>query len=291
MEFLRIKGHSGAEAFGVAEHHHDLSSKTTNIRPTEGISEGSENAGHGSQQSPEGFSTETEVDTAIHNLMLELEEERKNNQRIRAELESEMEKNQLVLSLLEEEKQGREEEQKELQNLQTQLSQAQNQCLVMQQYKEEKEKLNIEILELRKKLQEAEDSERRSDFKNESPAFCSQTLEEVNKRLEDEMKMLREEVDHVRQLLDKSERELKRREEEVEGLKASKNRENQTKAAFIAEANLEAGPDERDLDTSLQGDILMDRYLSSIPPAHSQSSVVGELLDQPSQLDLSADCR
>ncbi|XP_015248198.1 PREDICTED: pericentrin-like isoform X1 [Cyprinodon variegatus] len=290
VEFLRIKGHSGAEAFGVAEHHHDLSSKTTNIRPTEGISEGSENAGHGSQQSPEGFSTETVVDTAIHNLMLELEEERKNNQRICAELESEMEKNQLVLSLLEEEKQGREEEQKELQNLQTQLSQAQNQCLVMQQYKEEKEKLNIEILELRKKLQEAEDSERRSDFKNESPAFCSQTLEEVNKRLEDEMKMLREEVDHVRQLLDKSERELKRREEEVEGLKASKNRENQTKAAFIAEANLEAGPDERDLDTSLQGDILMDRYLSSIPPAHSQSSVVGELLDQPSQLDLSADC-
>uniref|UniRef100_A0A3Q2FFS1 Pericentrin n=1 Tax=Cyprinodon variegatus TaxID=28743 RepID=A0A3Q2FFS1_CYPVA len=260
VEFLRIKGHSGAEAFGVAEHHHDLSSKTTNIRPTEGISEGSENAGHGSQQSPEGFSTETVVDTAIHNLMLELEEERKNNQRIC-------------------EKQGREEEQKELQNLQTQLSQAQNQCLVMQQYKEEKEKLNIEILELRKKLQEAEDSERRSDFKNESPAFCSQTLEEVNKRLEDEMKMLREEVDHVRQLLDKSERELKRREEEVEGLKASKNRENQTKAAFIAEANLEAGPDERDLDTSLQGDILMDRYLSSIPPAHSQSS-----------LDLSADC-
>ncbi|MEQ2167760.1 hypothetical protein GOODEAATRI_007304 [Goodea atripinnis] len=293
--------HSGAEAFGVVEHHHGLSSQATNIKHNEATPEGSGNASHGSQQSPEGFSTDsdTETDTVLHKLMFELEEERKKNQRISAELAKEMERNLHVLSLLEEVKQGREEERKEreaqLQDLQTQLSQVQTQCLTMQQYKEEKEKLNREVLELRKVLQEEEDSERRSNL---GTVFSPQTHEEENKRLEDETKRLKEEVEHVMQLLDKSERQLKQREKEVEGLKAFKNQENHAKAVFTAEginteeANLESGSDDNgNLDTSGQGDILMARYLTSFPAAYSQSSVVNESFKQPSQLDVSADCR
>ncbi|XP_047200841.1 pericentrin isoform X3 [Girardinichthys multiradiatus] len=303
VEFLRIKGHSGAEAFGVVEHHHGLSSQATNIKHNEATPEGPGNASHGSQQSPEGFSTDsdTETDTVLHKLMFELEEERKKNQRISAELAKEMERNLHVLSLLEEVKQGREEERKEreaqLQDLQTQLSQVQTQCLTMQQYKEEKEKLNREVLELRKVLQEEEDSERRSNLGTASSVFSPQTREEENKRLKDEMKRLKEEVEHVMQLLDKSERQLKQREKEVEGLKAFKNQENHAKAVFTAEginteeANQESGPDDNgNLDTSGQGDILMARYLTSFPAAYSQSSVVNESFKQPSQLDVSADC-
>ncbi|MED6286560.1 hypothetical protein CHARACLAT_007257 [Characodon lateralis] len=303
VEFLRIKGHSGAEAFGVVEHHHGLSSQATNIKHNEATPRGSGNASHGSQQSPEGFSTDsdTETDTVLHKLMFELEEERKKNQRISAELAKEIERNLHVLSLLEEVKQGREEERKEreaqLQDLQTQLSQVQTQCLTMQQYKEEKEKLNREVLELRKVLQEEEDSERRSNLGTASSVFSPQTREEENKRLEDEMKRLKEEVEHVMQLLDKSERQLKQREKEVEGLKAFKNQENHAKAVFTAEginteeANLESGPDDNEnLDTSGQGDILMVRYLTSFPAAYSQSSVVNESFKQPSQLDVSTDC-
>ncbi|KAM4540827.1 pericentrin [Fundulus diaphanus] len=293
VEFMRIKGHSGAEAFGGTDHHPGLSSRA---------SEGSGNAGHGSQQTPEGFSTDsdTEADTVLHKLMCELEEERKNSQRLSAELAKEVEKSQHVLSLLEEEKQGREEEQNEreaqVHNLQTQLSQVQTQCLVMQQYKEEKEKLNGEVLRLRKMLQEEEDSERRWDSDTASSAFCPRALEEEKGRLEEEMKRLKEEVEHVRKLLDQSERQLQQREREVEGLKAYKNRENHAKAAFTAEVisieegSLANGPDEGDLDTSEQGDILMERYFSSVPPAHSHSSVVNESFEQPSQLDISADC-
>uniref|UniRef100_A0A3B3VSM1 Pericentrin n=1 Tax=Poecilia latipinna TaxID=48699 RepID=A0A3B3VSM1_9TELE len=243
--------------FGVAEHHHGLSS---NIRHKKATVEGSGNAGHGSQQSPEGLSgySDAEIDTVLHKLMSELEEERKNSQRLSAELEKEMERNRRVLSLLEEE---REEERKESE---AQLQKLQNHCLVMQQYKEEKEELNREVSELRRRLQN-EDSERRSDLDS------------------DETQTLKEEVEHVRQLLDKSERQLRQREKEVEGLKAVKNRENHAKAAITAEevtveeAHLESGADGEDLDASAQGDILMERYLSSVPPAHSQ-------------LDVTADC-
>ncbi|XP_021163480.2 pericentrin [Fundulus heteroclitus] len=295
VEFMRIKGHSGAEAFGGADHHPGLSSQAPNIWHKEAASEGSGNAGPGSQQTPEGFSTDsdTEADTVLHKLMLELEEERKKSQRLSAELAKEVEKSQHVLSLLEEEKQGREEEQNEVHHLQTQLSQVQAQCLVMQQYKEEKEKLNGEVLRLRKMLQEEEDSERRCDS---DTAICPRALEEEKGQLEEEMKRLKEEVEHVRKLLDQSERQLQQREREVEGLKAYKNRENHAKAAFTAEVtnteegSLGNGPEEGDLDTSEQGDILMERYLSSVPPAHSHSSVVNESFEQPSQLDISADC-
>ncbi|XP_007576770.1 pericentrin isoform X1 [Poecilia formosa] len=288
IEFQRIKGHPGAEAFGVAEHHHGLSS---NIRHKKATVEGSGNAGHGSQQSPEGLSgySDAEIDTVLHKLMSELEEERKNSQRISAELEKEMERNRRVLSLLEEE---REEERKESE---AQLQKLQNQCLVMQQYKEEKEELNREVSELRRRLQN-EDSERRSDLDSASSACRLRSLEEEKRRLEDETQTLKEEVEHVRQLLDKSERQLRQREKEVEGLKAVKNRENHAKAAITAEevtveeAHLESGADGEDLDASAQGDILMERYLSSVPPAHSQYSAVNEGFEQPSQLDVTADC-
>lgn len=288
VEFQRIKGQPGVEAFGVAEHHHGLSSQPTNIRHKKATSEGSENAGHSSQQSPEGLSGEgdTEIAKVLHKLMSELDEERKNSQRISAELAKEMERNRHVLSLLEEE---RKEKEAQLQNLQ-------NQCLVMQQYKEEKEELNREVLELRRRLQN-EGSERRSDLDSADSAFRLQNLEEEKWRLEDEMQTLKEEVEHVRQLLDKSERRLQQREKEVEGLKTFKNRENHAKAAITAEevtveeAHLESGADGEDLDASVQGDILMARYLSSVPPAHSQSSVVNEGFEQPSLLDMSADCR
>uniref|UniRef100_A0A3Q2P6W8 Pericentrin n=1 Tax=Fundulus heteroclitus TaxID=8078 RepID=A0A3Q2P6W8_FUNHE len=284
--------------FGGADHHPGLSSQAPNIRHKEAASEGSGNAGPGSQQTPEGISTDsdTEADTVLHKLMCELEEERKNSQRLSAELAKEVEKSQHVLSLLEEEKQGREEEQNEVHHLQTQLSQVQAQCLVMQQYKEEKEKLNGEVLRLRKMLQEEEHSERRCDSDTASSALCPRALEEEKGRLEEEMKRLKEEVEHVRKLLDQSERQLQQREREVEGLKAYKNRENHAKAAFTAEVtnteegSLGNGLEEGDLDTSEQGDILMERYLSSVPPAHSHSSVVNESFcenEQPSQLDIS----
>uniref|UniRef100_A0A3B5M5U7 ELK domain-containing protein n=1 Tax=Xiphophorus couchianus TaxID=32473 RepID=A0A3B5M5U7_9TELE len=183
----------------------------------------------------------------------------------------------------------REEERKERE---AQLQNLQNQCLVMLQYKEEKEELNREVLELRQRLQN-EDSERRSDLDSAGSAFRLQTLEEEKRRLEDEMQTLKEEVEHVRQLLDKSERQLQQREKEVEGLKAFKNRENHAKAAITAEevtveeAHLESGADGEDLDASVQGDILMERYLSSVPPAHSQSSMVNEGFEQPSPPDMS----
>lgn len=222
--------------------------------------------------------------------MTELEEERKNSRRLSAELAEELERNQHVLSLLEGEKQEREEREAQLQKLQTQ-------CLVMQQYKEEKENLNREVLELRKKLQEEQDSERRCDSETGSSAFSPQNLEEERRRQENEMKRLKEEVEHVRHLLDRSERQLKQREKEVEGLKALKNLENHAKAAITAEgvdleeASLDSGPDNGVLDTSAQGDMLMERYLCSVPVAHSQSSVLNESFEQPSQLDISADCR
>uniref|UniRef100_M4A5V3 Pericentrin n=1 Tax=Xiphophorus maculatus TaxID=8083 RepID=M4A5V3_XIPMA len=288
VKFQRIKGQPGAEAFGVAEYHHGLSSQPTNIRHKKATSEGSGNAGHASQQSPEGLNSDsdTEIDKVLHKLMSELEEERKNSQRLSAELAKEMERNRHVLSLLEEE---REEERKERE---AQLQTLQNQCLVMLQYKEEKEELNREVLELRRRLQN-EDSERRSDLDSAGSAFRLQNLEEEKRRLEDEMQTLKEEVEHVRQLLDKSERQLQQREKEVEGLKAFKNRENHAKAAITAEevtveeAHLESGADGEDLDASVQGDILMERYLSSVPPAHSQSSMVNEGFEQPSPLDMS----
>ncbi len=249
---------------------------------------------------------DSETDTVLHKLRAELEQERENSQRVCAKLAEEMEKHQHVLSLLEKEKKGREEEQKEreaqLQDLQTQLSLVQTQCLEMQQYKEEKEKLNREVLQLRKRLQEEEDAERRSSEEVASSAVRLQNLEDERRRQEEEMQRLKEEhkeeVERVMHLLEEREKELKFREEEVIGLKASKNRQNQAKAGFscdekfsIDEASLESGPDPDSMNVSIPGDTLMERYLSSAPHAHSQSSVVSESFEHCSQLDISADNR
>ncbi|KAM4541725.1 pericentrin isoform 3-T3 [Odontesthes bonariensis] len=300
LEFLRIRGETGAEVLNCRHHHHSQS-QDTNIDHNEAPSDGSGSSG--SQPGPEGFSMDnnTKMDTILHKLRLELEEERKNSQRICAELEEEMKKNQHVLYLLDKEKQGREEEQQEreaqLRNLQTQLSQVQTQCLEMQKYKEEKEQLNGEVLELRRRLQEEEDSERRFGEEVANSALRLESLEEERRRQEEEMKRLkeqhREEIECVGQLLDEREQELKKREED---LKASKNRQNQAKAGFSSdgmstdEANHESGPDQGIIDASIPEDILMERYLSSVPLALSQSSIVNESLEHCSQLDISADC-
>lgn len=244
--------------------------------------EETECAGPGFQSSVEGLGKEGETSPVILKLRAELEEERQKSQRLYAELVEEMEKHQLVLSSLEKEKEDREDEQKErltqLHNLQAQLSSVQSQCLEMQQYKEEKEKLNREVLELRKKLQEEDDhAERRS-------------LEEVQK--------LKEELEGVRQLLEEREKELKFREEEVTGLKASKDRQNQAKACLsceekitVDETNLESAPVGDHMVVSLPGDILMERYLASAPPGLSQSSMLIESFEHCGQLDLSAEYR
>ncbi|XP_039994200.1 pericentrin isoform X3 [Xiphias gladius] len=307
-EFLRIKSQSGAEVLKTyrQQPQHGQWSPDGDLNHKEAPSEGSENGGPASHTSVAGFSTEnnTETVTVVHNLRAELEEERENSQRICAELAEEMEKHQHVLSLLEKEKTGREEERKEreaqLQDLQTQLSQVQSLCLEMQQYKEEKEKLNREVLELRKRLQEEEDAEKRYSEEVATSALRLQGLEEERRRQEEEMLRIkdehREEVERVRQLLEEREKELKFREEEVMGLKASKNRQNQAKAGFscdesisIDEANPESGPDQDSINLLITGEIMMERYLSSAPLAHSQSSLVNESFEYCSQLDISAD--
>ncbi|KAK1894257.1 Pericentrin, partial [Dissostichus eleginoides] len=289
VEFLRIKSQSGAEVLNTRQQHG---------RCSQGADLNHKEAPSGSAAPEtiscvEGFSTET--DTALEKLRVELEEERMNSQRIYAELALEMEKHQHVLSLLEKEKNSREEEQKEkeeqLQDLQMQFSLVQTQCLEMQQYKEEKEKLNREVLELRKRLKEEPDAERRLGEEVASSALRLQRQEEEMLRLKEEH---REEVEGVRQLLEEREKELKFREEEVLGLKASKNRQNKAKAGFsfdekvnIDEADLETGPVENSMNVSV--DILMERYMSSDRPAHSQSSVASDSLERCGQLDISAD--
>ncbi|XP_063356217.1 pericentrin isoform X2 [Pelmatolapia mariae] len=292
VEFLRIKNLSGTEALNIQQPYHGPSSQEPNISHKEAPSEGSGSSG--SQSDAEG---ETDVETVLCKLRAELEEERRNSQRICSELAEAMEKNKHVLSLLENEKQEREEERKEreaeLQNLHIQLSQLQSQCLEMQQYKEEKEVLNIELQELRRRLQEEEDARKRCSEKLASSALCFQSLEEEMKRLKEEHTV---EVEQVRQLLEEREKELKFKEEEVMGLKASKNWQNQVKAGVnsdetvsIDEANLESGADQGSMNESMSGNILMERYLSSAPLAHLQSSAITENLDQCSQLDISAD--
>ncbi|XP_029316030.1 LOW QUALITY PROTEIN: pericentrin [Cottoperca gobio] len=294
VEFLRIKSQSGAEVLNTRQQQLGRCSQDADLNHKEALSGSSAS---GSMTSVSSFSTDCETDTVLHKLRAELEEERENSQRIYAELAEEMEKHQHVLSLLEKEKKGREEEHMEreaqLQDLHTQLSLVQTQCLEMQQYKEEKEKLNSEVLELRKRLQEEADAERRPGEEVASSALRLQRQEEEMLRLKEEH---REEVEGVRQLLEEREKELKFREEEVLGLKASKNRQNQAKAGFsfdgkviVDEANLESGPDGDSMMVSIPGDILMERYMSSVPPAHSQSSLANESFEHCSVLDIPAD--
>ncbi|KAM8737047.1 pericentrin isoform 2-T2 [Acanthopagrus schlegelii] len=296
VEFLRIKSQSGVEVHDA--HQHGDWFQDADNRVNEAPSGEKGVAGSGSESS-----TDIETDSVLHKLRAELEEERQKSQRICAELAEEMEKYQHALSLLEKEKKGMEEERKEreaqMQDLQTQLSSVQSQCLEMQQYKAEKEKLNREVVELRNRLQEGEDAGRRFNEEVASSALHLQSLEAERRRQEEEIQKLKEEhkeeVERVRQLLEEKEKQLKVREEEVMGLKASKNRQNQAKASLSSdekstdEASRENGPDHDSMNVSTSGDILMERYLSSAPLARSQSSVVNESFEHCSQLDISAD--
>lgn len=309
VEFLRIKHQSRAEVQDHTQHGH--SSQDADIKYKETPSEEPGSVGPCSKSSSvDGFSTDcdTGTDTVLRKLRTELEEERDKSHRIYAELAKERENRQHVQYLLEEEKKGREEERKErqtqLQDLQSQLVQVQTQCLEVQQYKDEKEKLNREVQDLRKRLQEKDEAERRFSEEVATSALRLQSLEEEKQTQEEEMRRLkeehREEVERIKQLLEEREKELEYREEEVMSLKASKNRQNQVRAGFscddsigIDEPNVESGPDQDSLNELLSGDvdILMERYLSSVHPAHSQSSVANESFEQRSLLDNSANYR
>lgn len=239
-------------------------------------------------------SADGETASLLQKLRSQLEEERQRSKCAYADLALEIEKHQHVLSLLEEERKGREEEREEkemqLQELQTQLFSVQSQCLELQQDKAEKERLNREVLELKQRLQMKEDAERK--WNNEAldtAALHFQALEEMELLKEEH----RQEVEKVKQLLNEREKELKSREEEVMELKASKNQQNQAKAGVSGDKRFtnEVGPDQGSMNVSVPGDMLMERYLSSVPPEQLHSSVGNESLDCCSQLDISANNR
>ncbi|XP_058471141.1 pericentrin [Solea solea] len=306
-EFLRIKCQSEGEVHTHRQQlKHGHHSQDRDLGYQETLSEESGNEGPASQSNVEGFNTDSdlETDAVLHKLRAELKEEREKSQRLSAELRQELEKHQHVLSVLEKEKKDLEEDGREkvaqLQDLQTQLSQVQSQCHEIQQYKEEKEKLNREVLELRERLQEEEDAERRLTEEVVTSALRLQSLEEDRRTQEDEMQRLKEEnkqeVERVRQLLDEREKELMSREEEVMRLKASKNRQNQAKAALSCSDNISVdevilgnGPNQDTMNVSIPRDLMMEKYLSSVPLARAHSSLVSDDFDHCSQLDISAD--
>lgn len=237
-------------------------------------------------------SVDSETGGLLQNLRTQLEEERHRSKCAYADLAVEIEKHQHVLSLLEEERKGREEEREErevqFQELRTQLSSVQSQCLELQQDKAEKEKLNREVLELKERLQMKGDAESKlNDAAPDTASLHFQALEEEMEMLKEEH---RKEVEKVKQLLNEREKELKFREEEVMGLKASKNQQNQAKAGVGCDKTYEVEPDHGSMNVTTSGDILMERYLSSAPLEHP-NSVVNESLDQCSQLTLSANNR
>ncbi|XP_034530488.1 pericentrin isoform X2 [Notolabrus celidotus] len=300
VEFMRIKNHTGAEIPNshLQQHQQGHPFKYADINHKEAPSGESASGCPGAEGCSTGLDSET--DNFLHTLRAELEEERQKSQRLCSELEEEIKKHQHVLSSLEKEKRDREEDRKEsetqLQDLQTQLGSVQSQCLELQQYKAEKEKLNTEVLDLRKRLQQEEHAQRRMKEEIASSDLHLQSLEESRLRQEEEMQRLkeehREEVERVRQLLEESERVLMFREEEVKGPKGSKNRQNQVKAGFSCDTNEEHlgnGPDQDTMNVSTPGEDMMERYLSSVPHALSQSAVIDESFEHCGQLDVSAD--
>ncbi|XP_068194522.1 pericentrin [Antennarius striatus] len=307
VEFLRIKSQSGSEVPNAHQqlYQHGLCTQEGAISHKEGVSVESDSERPGSELSVDGISTDSDVEFFLQKLRAELEEEREKCQCISTELAEEMEKHQHVLCLLEKEKKSREEEREErearLQDLQTHLSSLQSQCLELQKYKEEKENLNRQVVELKRRLQEEENAARRFSEEMAISALRLQSLEEESQRQTKEMQRLKEEhgkeVERVRKELEEKEKEFKYRKEEETGMKASKDHWNQTKADVscdeqnnIDEANLESGLDQSSGNLSISGDILMERYLSSVPLAHSQFSEVPESLEHCNQLDISADC-
>ncbi|KAF7667502.1 hypothetical protein LDENG_00056390 [Lucifuga dentata] len=310
VEFLRIKQQSGVDVCNAPQHQLQPghSSQDTDINHKEAPSGEPDGIGPGCKSpSVKGFSTEAlQTETVLQKLRAELQEERKNSQILCAELVKERESHQHVLALLEKAKKGREEERNEreaqLQDLQSQLIQVQTQCLEMQQHKDEKEKLNKEVQDLRKRLQEEKaEAERRFAEEVTTSTLRLQSLEEEKQTQEEEMRRLkeeyREEVERIKQLLEEKEKELEYREEEVLGLKASKNKQNQARLGFSSEektsgdeTNLESGPNQVSMNGSVSADvdILMERYFSSAQPANSQSSVANESFEQRSLLENSA---
>ncbi|XP_076013417.1 pericentrin isoform X2 [Genypterus blacodes] len=305
VEFLRIKHQSRAEVHNALQDHTQPghSSQDADIKHKEAPSKEPGSVGPCSNSSSlDDFSNDgdTEMDAVLLKLRAELEEERDKSHCVCAELAKERKSHQHVISLLEEEKKGREEERKErqtqLQDLQSQLVQVQNQCLEVQQYKDEKEKLNREVQDLRERLQvERDEADRRFSEEAATSALHLRSLEDEKRIQEEEMRSLkeehREEVERIKQLLEEREKELEYREEEVMSLKASKNRQNQARAGIscddsigMDEPDLECGPDQ----DSLNDDNLMERYLSSAHPGHSQSSVANESFEQHSVLDNTA---
>lgn len=288
VDFLRIKSQSGVDIFNTQHQLGDCSKLSDHKKA---LSDESGNLGPSSQSSVE--STDSDTDIIVQKLKAQLEEERENSKYIYADLAKEIEKHQHVLSILEMERKGREEEREKRE---VQLQELQTQCLEMQQFKAEKENLNREVLELKKRLQEKEDAE--GTFSEEvlaSSALRVQILEEEMKSLKEEHKI---EVERVRQLLAEKEKELKFREEEMMGLKASKNRQNQAKAVLscderscIDETVVGSASDQESVNVSLPGDVLMERYLCSAPVAQSQSSMVNECFEHCSPLDITADNR
>lgn len=271
VEFLRIKTQSVAEMSFI---------------PLQGHCSTDPNANHKEDcKSTDNTDSDEEPIAVLEKLKVELENEKEKSQHIYAELQKE----RSIVSLLEDEKKEREEEWKR--NI-VQLQDFQSQCLEMQQYKREKERLNIEVQELRKRLQGEGDAEKRFSEEAASSARLVRSLEE-------EITTLNKELESVRMQLEEREKELKFREEEVMGLKASKNKQNQAKAGFTfnepnpgdsGDVDLDIGSNEDSMNVSLTGAVLMERYLFSEPPACAQSSLVSESVQQCSQLDLSADC-
>ncbi|KAM8833844.1 pericentrin [Synchiropus picturatus] len=270
-EFLRIKSQAANDVSNVG--HQQFSHGLSNGDPADKntLSEGSNCA---------------DPDSLLKELETKLELEQQKSQQLRVEYEHEKASHQRVLSQLREEKKRLEEQGEEWE---LQLADLQTQCLEMHQYKKEKEKLNQEVLELRTRLQEEEEAERRCKEEGNTYLISLQ-------RLEEEMKIAIEnhqaEMEQVKQLLEEKDRELKHREDEVIELKDFKNKHNQVKAGLAPEAaeeehHFQSIPDEDNMNVLIPEDLLMERYLPRAPFVRSPSSLANEGSEQCSQLDVS----
>ncbi|XP_019728011.1 pericentrin isoform X3 [Hippocampus comes] len=268
--FQRLKNQPGADLGDITKKQQLHNSQNEDLSMEDTSTEQSGSADLGSRTSAEGFSTDTdtETDATLSELRAKLQEEKDKCLRLCFELEREKENHQHVLSLMEVERK----------DLQTQLSQVRSHCL------EEKEVLDGELLQLRKKLQEEEESQRR--WCEAEAAFTRrlQNLEDERLRQQEAVTKLkeehREELERVNRLLEESTKE-------VMGLKASKNLQNQDKAGFsfaeITSADKssgESGPDHDAMNVSLSRNHLMERYFA-------QSSLVH--VTPCSQLDIASD--
>uniref|UniRef100_A0A3Q2YE78 Pericentrin n=1 Tax=Hippocampus comes TaxID=109280 RepID=A0A3Q2YE78_HIPCM len=242
----------GADLGDITKKQQLHNSQNEDLSMEDTSTEQSGSADLGSRTSAEGFSTDTdtETDATLSELRAKLQEEKDKCLRLCFELEREKENHQHVLSLMEVERK----------DLQTQLSQVRSHCL------EEKEVLDGELLQLRKKLQEEEESQRR--WCEAEAAFTRrlQNLEDERLRQQEAVTKLkeehREELERVNRLLEESTKE-------VMGLKASKNLQNQDKAGFsfaeITSADKssgESGPDHDAMNVSLSRNHLMERYFA-----------------------------